>query len=159
MKLPARKRIRLSPDVYVDGGRIFSVTCAVRDRAPVFADLEFGHACILLLRAMRDRSGARVFAYCCMPDHAHLVLSPPSAHSLTAFVGEWKARCYQARRRRSAMEPFWQRSFFDHALRTDAELHAVVAYVLANPVRAGLVEDVRDYPLSGSFELTFDGAG
>jgi len=107
---------------------------------------------------MRDRTGAKVFAYCCMPDHAHLVLSPPHAQSLPAFVGEWKARCYQARRRRGAMEPFWQRSFFDHALRTDAELHAVVAYVLENPVRAGLVGDRRDYPLSGSFELTFDGA-
>ncbi len=51
------------------------------------------------------------------------------------------------------MRPFWQRSFYDHALRTDEDLVHTARYVLANPVRAGLVHDFRDYPLCGSLEF------
>ncbi len=47
----------------------------------------------------------------------------------------------------------WQRSFFDHALRREEDLRKAAEYVLNNPVRDGLVEDRRDYPLCGSFEF------
>ena len=48
---------------------------------------------------------------------------------------------------------FWQQGFWDHFLRANAELHVAVEYVIANPVRAGLVEDGRRYPYSGSLEF------
>ncbi len=47
----------------------------------------------------------------------------------------------------------WQRSFFDHALRDEESLEAVARYIVSNPVRAGLVEDWRDYPFVGSMTL------
>jgi REP element-mobilizing transposase RayT len=40
----------------------------------------------------------------------------------------------------------WQKGFHDHAIRKEEDLRAVARYVVANPVRAGLVQSVRDYP-------------
>jgi hypothetical protein len=40
----------------------------------------------------------------------------------------------------------WQRGFHDHALRQDDDLAAAARYVIANPVRRGLVKRVADYP-------------
>jgi hypothetical protein len=40
----------------------------------------------------------------------------------------------------------WQRGFHDRALRGDEDLPAVARYIVANPLRAGLVRSVRDYP-------------
>ena len=40
----------------------------------------------------------------------------------------------------------WARAFHDHALRCDEDLLALARYIVANPVRAGLVRRVGDYP-------------
>jgi len=41
----------------------------------------------------------------------------------------------------------WQPSFHDRAIRTDESLVNTARYVIMNPVRAGLVERIGDYPL------------
>jgi len=39
----------------------------------------------------------------------------------------------------------WQDGFHDHALRQEEDLAEVARYIVANPLRAGLVERVGDY--------------
>ncbi|MNN88845.1 hypothetical protein D3C81_2065800 [compost metagenome] len=41
----------------------------------------------------------------------------------------------------------WQKGFHDRALRREEDLVRVARYVVANPLRAGLVEKLGDYPL------------
>ena len=47
----------------------------------------------------------------------------------------------------------WQKSFHDHALRADEDLRMVARYIVANPLRAGLVEQINDYPFWNAFWL------
>lgn len=42
--------------------------------------------------------------------------------------------------------PLWQKGFHDHAVRKEEDLPALARYVVANPVRAGLVQRVGQYP-------------
>ncbi|MFK5927062.1 MAG: hypothetical protein QM483_10570 [Desulfuromusa sp.] len=42
-------------------------------------------------------------------------------------------------------EPIWQKGYHDHALRDDEDLRQVARYIVANPVRAGLVVRAIDY--------------
>ena len=42
--------------------------------------------------------------------------------------------------------PVWQSGFYDHRLRSDEDLHAQARYIVANPLRQGLVERLQDYP-------------
>ena len=41
----------------------------------------------------------------------------------------------------------WQRAYHDHALHSDEDVVAVARYIVANPIRAGLVRQAGDYPL------------
>ena len=41
----------------------------------------------------------------------------------------------------------WQQGFHDRALRREDDLVKVARYVVANPLRAGLVRKYGDYPL------------
>jgi REP element-mobilizing transposase RayT len=118
-------------------------------RQPIFEDVVFGRECIDLLDSTLRGFKAVDYAHCLMPDHVHLLIAVGQG-SLIDCVAQWKSRCYKARRCRGNPAPFWQRSFWDHGLRRGEDVDVTAMYILHNPVRAGLVADWRDYPLSGS---------
>jgi REP element-mobilizing transposase RayT len=148
----SRKSTRSSWIDYSEAGGAFSVTVATRNRVPFFLDVPFGLRCVDLLRRVCDSTKTRCFAYCLMPDHAHLLLGI-GEYSLSSVVGSWKSLCYQARCETEPGEVLWQRSFFDHALRRGEDLRKAAEYILNNPIREGLAADFRKYPLCGSFEF------
>jgi putative transposase len=91
-----------------------------------------------------------ILAYCFMPDHLHLLVEGTSGNSsLLEFVRTAKQRSGFAFARTSRIR-LWQRYGFERVLRSDEEALSVAAYVVANPVRAGLIDDVRLYPFAGS---------
>jgi putative transposase len=128
------------------------VTIGVRNREPVFKDIDYGLCCVDLLRDLRS-GGGRIYAYCFMPDHVHLLIGVRSGIALPDLIRTWKSRCYRIRRGLGMVDPFWQRSYFDHAIRDDEDLRAAAEYVLQNPVRAGIARSFREYPLCGSLEF------
>ena len=98
-----------------------------------------------LVRALNHFEGVRyrVFAWCIMPNHVHVVFQPLAGHTLAGIVHGWKSyTAKEANRllRRSGV--FWQREYYDHLVRDDADFRRVVRYVLENPLKAGL----RDWP-------------
>ena len=46
-----------------------------------------------------------------------------------------------------ASVPLWQKGYHHHALRREEDLRAFARYVVANPLRAGLANDLGAYPL------------
>jgi hypothetical protein len=51
-------------------------------------------------------------------------------------------------------ERLWQRYGFERVLRQEETTQVVARYILENPIRAGLVTRVEDYPFLGSFVYT-----
>ncbi len=151
---PTRKKIRLAPIAYTEPGRTFSVTIGTSPRTEIFSNISFGLECVKLLREVRDTNGLLTYAYCLMPNHVHLLGAMTSRAPISVAIGAWKSRCYQAWRNRGEAKSFWQRGFYDHAVRDDHDLIAAALYVLENPARGGLVKDFHDYPLCGSMEFT-----
>jgi hypothetical protein len=61
----------------------------------------------------------------------------------------WKRRTgYYAWERRQPR--LWQPSFFDHVVRSEQSVIGIAAYILANPIRAGLSTALGEYPFAGS---------
>ncbi len=89
-----------------------------------------------------------------MPDHLHALCEGADDRShLLKFVHMFKQRtAHDFKRQTRAI--LWQASFFDRHLRADEDLKAVVGYILANPVRAGLVQRADDYRHSGSATMS-----
>jgi REP element-mobilizing transposase RayT len=92
-----------------------------------------------------------VLAFCFMPDHVHLLLLAQKEADLTSFMRTFKQRTgHRCRRVLGSSGPFWKKSYYDHILRSEERLDSVAAYIWANPVRAGLVENADDYQFSGT---------
>jgi putative transposase len=112
-----------------------------------------------LLQSAQDECMA-VIAYCFMPDHLHLLLEGTApASRLTEFVRLFKQRSsFQWKRVGADLKvgpyPLWQRSYFERVLRSDESSIDVARYILANPLRAGMVESIEDYPFLGSLTMS-----
>lgn len=144
--------IRPVVDRHAETCRVVSVTLCVRERLPLLANAVFARHCIDFLRALATLTGTRLYAYCLMPDHVHLLIGPSPATSVPGFVGRWKSLCAREWHRRTGQTTLWQGNYFDRALSEDEDLLRTGHHILMNPVRAGLVETPEDYPLGGSLE-------
>ena len=86
---------------------------------------------------------------CSNADHIHWLFSLAEDISLTSVVAGMKR--HSARQINDLIEyrgrPVWQRGFHDHALRRDEDVIHVARYIVANPLRAGLVSRIGDYSL------------
>ena len=40
----------------------------------------------------------------------------------------------------------WQRAYYDRAARKDEDIREIARYIIANPLRAGLAQNIGDYP-------------
>ncbi len=133
---------------YSEANRIYLVTAVVNERKDVFSDFFAGR---IVVSAMRheDASGhLQSLAYVIMPDHFHWLVQLGETANLSTSVGRVKsmsARIINKRLKRGGR--LWQDGFHDHAVRKDEDLVHLARYVVANPLRAGLVATIRDYPL------------
>jgi putative transposase len=146
------KPIRLLPEAYCTG-HIFTVTIRTAFSRPVFHSPEAVHTALAALRQATAKFDARVYAFCFMPDHLHLLARTPPDVDLLRFVNYFKqVSGLGIRETTGDRGPVWQPRFYDHALRSTEGILPAVRYILGNPVRARLVPNVADYPYSGSFE-------
>ena len=82
-----------------------------------------------------------------MPDHFHGLVLLLEDVSLSEIMRRFKGGSARMRNRLyEGSGSLWQRNFHDRALRADEDCRAMARYIIGNPVRAGLVEKVGDYP-------------
>ena len=86
-----------------------------------------------------------------MPDHVRVLAAGQRDEAdFREFVRVWKQRtAFHAKRDLGVR--LWQRSFHEHLLRNDESTELAATYILANPVRKGLVDHPEQYPYLGSF--------
>ena len=135
-------------------GQIYHVTVVTAGRIPVF--LDFDAACAAA-RCYDDRSylkESRMLTWVLMPDHAHWLLQLGDNDCLASAVTRLKcASARSANRALGSSGAAWGRAFHEHALRDERKLLAVARYLVANPLRAGLVTRLGDYPFWNSIWL------
>ncbi len=130
---------------YSRPGLYYFLTATVANRRRIFVRHE--HA-ILVLDSIRWLNRARrlmVDAAVVMPDHVHLA-GQLRAGSLSGVMHTLKSYTANRLAERGVAAPVWQRGYHDHALRDDEEYRDRIRYLIDNPVRAGLVERIEDYP-------------
>ena len=150
---PDPPRRRSSPRAkgfeYVGGYR-YHITMVTKDRIPAFAAARWAHSAARELERCAGQHAFELDAYCVMPDHVHALVAGDSGagSSLGRFVHRFKQTLgYEYKM--ATGRALWQRSFFDHVLRTDEPAEPHADYILLNPVRAGLVESAEMWPYSG----------
>jgi len=124
-----------------EANRVYLVTAVTEKRRRLFHELHPGRCLIRSLMKEQELGRASTLAFVVMPDHFHWLLQLREGASLPKVVRTVKS--VTAHRLGGTV---WQDGFHDHALRREEDLRAAARYVVANPLRAGLVRRLGDYP-------------
>ena len=128
-------------------GRIYLLTAVTLQRQPIFKDSRIGRLVVNEFRKAYEDGQASSIAWVVMPDHFHWLVELHSG-DLPKLMQATKARSARAiNLKRGQPERLWQRGYFDRALRREEDLKAAARYIIANPLRAGLVDHIGGYPL------------
>lgn len=115
----------------------------------------------ILRQAFRQTQTAHPFtieAIVILPDHLHAIWTLPEGDD--DFSLRWrqikaafsravaKGEVLSPSRKAKAERGIWQRRFWEHAIRDDADYGAHVDYIHYNPVKHGHAERVADWPYS-----------
>jgi REP element-mobilizing transposase RayT len=93
--------------------------------------------------------GVTIPHFTVMPNHWHalLVSHRPTSPSLTEIMKRVKGRtAKRLRQHLGGTGPVWQREWFDHWIRHEAEWERCADYIRQNPVKAGLVSHWSEHP-------------
>jgi len=89
-----------------------------------------------------------------MPDHIHWLIQLNDNYSLPVVVKRLKATsAHSINQHLNKQGQVWQKSYYDRSLRKEDDLKQVSRYIVANPLRAGLVNEIGDYPYWDSIWL------
>ncbi|HDZ55097.1 MAG TPA: transposase [Pseudomonas xinjiangensis] len=101
------------------------------------------------LRELAEQFGIKVFSYCLMTNHVHLLVSPDTAAGLGAFMKGLAARATRYRNKLEGRSgTLWEGRYKSSVVDTDEYLLACSRYIELNPVRARMVVNAGDYEWS-----------
>ena len=86
-----------------------------------------------------DGKRYRLWAWCIMPNHVHVVVQPLAGYELPSILHSWKS--YTANEINKLLKrtgTVWQTEYYDHLVRNDPDFQHCVEYTLHNPEQAGL---------------------
>jgi len=119
------------------------------EHRPVFRDAADFQRMRADLGELCRAAGLALHAYVLMPDHFHLLLTPPDPTALSSMMqalGRRYVRAFNQRHGRAGT--LWEGRFRSTVIDAQAHLLDAQRYVELNPLRAGLVSDAATYPWS-----------
>jgi len=127
--------------------RIHHVVVATRRRQRYFEPFASACAASRAFTDPRSLGDAKLLAWVLMPEHAHWLLQLGSREGVSQVVQRMKGRSGRAvNRLRGEKRPVWASSWEDRALGDDEDARSVARFIVRNPLRAGMVRTLADYP-------------
>ena len=127
-------------------GNCYCITTVTAGRRRLFADDVRAGLLVDEMRGARNGWAVSSLAWVLMPDHLHWLFRLESG-TLSGHMQRFKMLTAQAiNRQTEAKGAVWQPGFHDHCIRDERSLARIARYLVENPVRAGLVRKVEDYP-------------
>ena len=131
---------------FSETGRVYLITASTFDRARIFSEWRYARSAVQAFLKPSLLKNSRVMTWVLMPDHVHWLLQLGDDAELSRLVGAMKSSSARAVRRAGCQSRVWAPAFHDHAVRGEDDILALARYVVANPLRAGLVRRVGEYP-------------
>jgi putative transposase len=104
-----------------------------------------------------DGERYRLFAWCIMPNHVHLLLEPlVSLATIVQRLKSWTANACKARAVELELavpdQGFWMREYWDRFIRHEEHFQQAIRYIHENPVKAGLCSAPEEWRWSSAWE-------
>lgn len=99
-----------------------------------------------LLHEAAVQHGVAIHAYVLMPNHLHLLVTPKGEESLARLMQSIGRRYVQYFNRKHARSgTLWEGRYKSTVIEAQTSLLDCMSYIDLNPVRSGLISQVRDY--------------
>lgn len=119
------------------------------NRQAVFAASGDYEGYLATLAELKGVFGVKVYAWCLMTNHVHLLLEPSNGTGLALLMKRLSARQTRYRNRLERRSgTVWEGRYKSSLVQTDAHLLACCRYIELNPVRARMVAAAQDYSWS-----------
>ncbi len=143
---PAKGHRNLRIGRFSEAGRIYLITTTTLNRTAVFLDFNVARSAIKAFTSERALKDSTLICWVLMPDHVHWLIQL-GEDTLSKTVMRMKSLSARAvNQQRGISEQLWQHALHDHALRQEEDLKETSRYIVANPLRAGLVNTPGNYP-------------
>ena len=141
--------------VFADSPIYFVTACTV-NRRRILARSPI-HEALIEFGKNGAKRGAWLGKYVLMPHHMHAFVALNEEKLMLArWMKSLKNSLSKSLRAQKISPPHWQKTFFDHVLRSSESYSEKWEYVCENPVRAGLVDRSEDWPFQGEiFSLEY----
>jgi putative transposase len=128
-------------------GREYIVTTVVAGRLPLLSDVHIARLLMNEVHHVEKQNMGEWLAWVIMPDHFHGLFSLGEHGSLSSMMHMLKGRSARAINQHLVRQgALWMPAFHDRALRHEDDRIAIARYLVANPIRAGLVENIEHWP-------------
>ena len=142
-KLTRKNSLRLR-DYDYSTPRAYFITICVKHGKAIFSNKKLAERSIGYLKENKEKHNYKIYAYCLMPDHLHLLLNPSCSDiPVSKFLQTFKSQTGFWYKNEHGT-PLWQRGFYDHIVRRNEDLIKIAQYILDNPIRKGLTERLRN---------------
>ena len=112
----------------------------------MFRDPSSANAVIAEINRSQECDDVESLAWVLMPDHLHWLFCLRCS-DLSAVVQKMKCRSANSiNRARDRHGSVWQAGFYDRRLDNEESLHLQARYMIENPLRAGIVSSLEEYP-------------
>ncbi|MHA6194460.1 transposase [Pseudomonas wadenswilerensis] len=131
------------------------------NRQVVFAGDEDYSRYLSDLQELKEAFGIKIYAYCLMSNHVHLLADPgDSASGLSQFMKVLAARATRYRNKLEGRSgTLWEGRYKSSVVESNNYLLACCRYIELNPVRACMVADASEYPWSSYRARIYQSSG
>src|SRR5260221_10884913 len=133
----------------IGDGLVYHALNRGNNRQAIFACAADYSLFLHALAQTRERYPFELFGYCLMTNHFHLLLRPGPGQSISRILQSLTvAHTWHYHRQQGTSGHVWQGRFKSPVIQEDDHLLIVLRYLESNPLRAGMVSDLKDYPWS-----------
>lgn len=132
----------------------YFITFNSQNKFPFFLEFNLAHLFCAQIARNEAKFGCIWLTWVLMPDHFHGLLRLGLQFSLSEVIASLKgASAHSINLYLQRNGQVWQPSFYDHALRQEEDRKSIARYIIANPLRRGLVKKVENYSFWNSVYL------
>lgn len=128
-------------------GQLYLITVVCKDREKRFSDFFIAAETSRVMAQQPTWSDATVLAWVLMPDHYHASIQLGENTCLQKVMKRANSvLAIQVNRAANRHGQVWLSAFYDRAIRREENVRSAARYLIANPIRAKIVNDIGNYP-------------
>jgi len=133
--------------VHIPGGTYHIITRG-NNKDPIFIKNEDYLVFLNIFKDRWEKYPIRIYAFVLMPNHIHFLVEIDDFPLAKLFQPVFTAYAIYFNANYKRIGHVFQDRFKSYLIEDDDYLHEVFRYIILNPIRAGICEDLDDYPWS-----------